>query len=213
MKKITQSIITIFILAAGLSGVYAQDTTKAVIRFKADSTVKDDSSLQGQYQSVLSRSKSMNGYKLVNPYRLSAFWKNVSDTLATKRKELARAKTQISSQALTIDTLKTQIAGKENTLINTNAKLDEISLLGLPLTRSTYSLIVWSLIIVLALALTFVVIRSAKHVHEAKYRSGLYEEIAQEYQNYKIKANDKEKKLARELQDERNRLEELKNRG
>jgi hypothetical protein len=58
-----------------------------------------------------------------------------------------------------------------------------------------------------------VILRSAKHIHEAKYRSSLYEEISQEYQSYKTKANDKEKKLARELQDERNKLDELKNRG
>jgi len=61
--------------------------------------------------------------------------------------------------------------------------------------------------------LAIIILRSAKHIHEAKYRSTLYDEISQEYQNYKVKANDKEKKLARELQDERNKLDELKNRG
>ena len=47
----------------------------------------------------------------------------------------------------------------------------------------------------------------------AKYRTELYDEISNEYQSYKSRTNEKEKKLARELQDERNKLEEYKTRG
>nr|WP_121269373.1 hypothetical protein [Pedobacter schmidteae] len=201
MKKIILPIISAFILSFTAQGQSVQDSTKV------------DPTLRGQYQLMLSKSKTLNGYKLVNPNRISAFWKNVNDTLATERRKSSNAIKKIKEYENNITDLKTQISGKENSLASSNAKVNEISFLGISFTKSTYSTIVWSLIVALAIALTIVILRSAKHIHEAKYRSNLYEEIAQEYQAYKTKANDKEKKLARELQDERNKLDELKNRG
>ncbi|SMC60727.1 hypothetical protein [Pedobacter africanus] len=198
MKKILFPIISAFILSFNAQGQSVPDTTKA------------DPSLKGQYQLMLSKSKTLNGYKLVNPNRMSAFWQNVRDTLATDRRQLANATRKIREQEQNITALKTQISGKESSLASTNAKVNEISVLGISFTKSTYNTIVWSLIIGLAAALAVVILRSAKHIHEARYRSTLYEEISQEYQNYKTKANDKEKKLARELQDERNKLDELR---
>jgi len=182
---------------------------------KADTTQKArviDPSLKGQYESLLYRSKSYYGAKLIIPGRLTAFYQNVADSIRKERASSKTAVVKIKEQAKTIDELNNQIKGNESSLLSSNLKLDQISFLGIPFTKSTYNAIVWSLIIILALALAFVIIRSAKNINEAKYRTELYEEISKEYQTFKVKANEKEKKLARELQDERNKLDELKNR-
>jgi len=84
---------------------------------------------------------------------------------------------------------------------------------GIVLTKSTYNLVMFGLVIVLAIALTVVILTTAKHKYEAKHRTELYEEIEEEYKNYKAKANEKELRLARELQTERNKLDELLGRG
>ncbi|MFA4866917.1 MAG: hypothetical protein WC623_01905 [Pedobacter sp.] len=201
MRKVILSFISALILSFSAQGQTTSDSTKVI-----------DPSLRGQYQLMLSKSKTLNGYKLINPARISAFWKNVNDSLSTSRRHIANATKQIKQHENEIASLKKEISGNESSLASSNAKVNEISFLGISFTKSTYSTMVWSLIIGLAVALTIVIFRSAKHIHEAKYRSNLYEEIAQEYQAYKTKANDKEKKLARELQDERNKLDELRNR-
>lgn len=201
MRKFILPIISALILSFSAQGQLTTDSTKA------------DPSLKGQYQMMLSKSRNLDGYKLVNPSRIATFWKNVSDTLTTGRRQLINATKKIEEQEKNIADLKAQISGKESSLASSNAKVNEISFLGISFTKSTYNAIVWTLIIGLAAALAILILRSAKHIHEAKYRSTLYEEIAQEYQSYKTKANDKEKKLARELQDERNKLEELRSRG
>ncbi|ETZ20028.1 hypothetical protein [Pedobacter sp. V48] len=201
MRKILLPFITILLINFTVQAQLKADTSKI------------DPSLRGQYQLLLSKSKTLNGYKLVNPSRLSVFWQNVRDSLNTDRKQLVVTRKKIEDQGKEISELKKQISGTESSLANSNAKLNEISFLGIGFTKSNYNLIVWGLIIALAAALAIIILRSAKHIHEAKYRSTLYDEISQEYQNYKVKANDKEKKLARELQDERNKLDELKNRG
>ncbi len=201
MRKFILPIISALILSFSAQGQSTTDSTKT------------DPSLKGQYQLMLTKSRNFDGYKLINPSRITTFWRNVNDTLTTGRKQLINATKKIEEQEKDIADLKTQISGKEDSLASSNAKVNEISFLGISFTKSTYSTMVWTLIIGLAAALAIVILRSAKHIHEAKYRSTLYEEIAQEYQSYKTKANDKEKKLARELQDERNKLEELRSRG
>jgi len=200
MNKIILSIISALILSLNAQGQLTKDTTRL------------DPTLKGQYQLMLSKAKTISGYKLVNPTRMNAFWKNLNDSLTTERKQLANATRKIKEHEKAIADLKTQISGQENSLASTNAKMNEISFLGISFTKSTYTTMVWSMIIGLAAALTIIILRSAKHIHEAKYRSSLYEEVAQEYQTYKTKANEKEKKLARELQDERNKIDELTNR-
>ncbi|RZL28081.1 MAG: hypothetical protein EOO96_21375 [Pedobacter sp.] len=177
-------------------------------------TVKNtDFSLNGQYRFLLSRSRSSFGAKLINPVRLDAVWKSVNDTLRKERVELRNAKAKVVEQEKTIASLKAEVSGKESTLNDTAAKADEISFLGISFTKGTYSTIVWSIIIILAIALFVVIARSAKNILEAKHRTQLYEEISAEYQAYKAKSNEQQRKLARELQDERNIIEEMRTKG
>ncbi|WP_442590141.1 hypothetical protein ACSBL2_02685 [Pedobacter sp. AW31-3R] len=214
MKNYILAIFTCFILSAASLGASAQDTSKKAVAPSIPHAIPlADPSLKGQYNLMLAKSKTLNGFKLVNPYRLAAFYQSVNDSLKTNIVLLKKARMKIAEQEKSIQALNNQIKGKENSLADTNAKIDEISFLGISFSKSAYNTIVWSLIIVFALAFAFVSIRSAKSVQEAKYRSNLYEEISQEYQAYKVKANDKEKKLARELQDERNKLDDYKNGG
>jgi len=203
-------LLFIFLLSVSIRPAMAQ------VSVPADSVKKIqviDPSLKGQYESLLSKSKTYYGFKLINPARLSSFYQSVADSIKKERSGSKTAQAKIIKQAKEIDTLNNQIKGNESAIASSNSKLDEINFLGIAFSKPTYNMIVWAIIIVLALALAFVIIGSAKNIHEAKYRTGLYEEVSQEYQSFKVKANEKEKKLARELQDERNKLDELKNRG
>ncbi|MEJ7557577.1 MAG: hypothetical protein WKF66_04665 [Pedobacter sp.] len=199
--------ITIFLLALMMLNL------TLIAQTKVRDSIAPDPSLQGQYQLLLSKSKTLYGNKLVNPSRLSKFWQNVRDTIKTERKRSSTAQKQIATLEKGVSGLKSEISGTESSLAATNAKMDQITFLGMAFSKSSYNVGVWTIIIVLALVLTIVFLRSAKSVQEAKYRTGLYEEISQEFQAYKVKSNDKEKKLARELQDERNKIDELKSRG
>jgi uncharacterized protein YlxW (UPF0749 family) len=201
MRKLILPFIACILLISIAKPGFAQDSTKV------------DRTLYGQYQELLTKSKSYYGSKVINPDRLSAYWKSVSDTLKVERKQVRTSKAKVAELQRTITDLKNQIEGKETALSSSNQKLNQITVMGIAFDKGTYNTVVWTMILLLALALGIIIIRSAKHTHEAKYRSGLYEEIAAEYQTYKVKANDKEKKLARELQDERNKFEDYKSRG
>lgn len=186
--------------------------TKTYQKRYVDTVKNTDFSLNGQYRFMLSRSRSSFGAKLINPVRLDAVWKSVNDTLRKERVELKNAKTKVAEQEKTIASLNAEISGKESTLNDTAAKADEINFLGIPFTKGTYQIIVWSIIVFLAISLVIVIARSTKNILEAKHRTQLYDEISAEYQAYKSKSNEQQRKLARELQDERNIIEEMKGR-
>jgi len=177
-----------------------------------DTTKNTDPSLNGQYQFMLKKSKSLYGAKLINPSRLTGLWKSVNDTLKKERKQLQEARQEIKSQAQNISTLKGEVTGKESSLADATASVNEIKFLGISFNKGTYNTIVWVIIIVLAAGLAIVIFQSGKYRKEATYRTQLYQEVADEFQAHKVKAKDKEMKLARELQDERNKWDDARGR-
>jgi hypothetical protein len=167
-----------------------------------------DKSLKGQYQYLLTKV-----FNYQQPL-ISALWKNVTDTLNYERGKVKDLQTKLAAENKVTDSLKTEAKNvKQQTESESAAKIDTISLFGLVMTKTSYNLVMFGLVIGLAAALTIVVLTTAKYKYEAKHRTELYEEIEEEYKNYKSKANEKELKLARELQTERNKLDELLGRG
>jgi hypothetical protein len=187
------------------------DTTKHVYQRPVTDTahksvtpdVATDRSLNGQYQYLLTKI-----YNYQQPL-LNAFHKSIMDTLKQSRIELKTAQAKIASENKLVDSLQNQIKTSDQSLNASNAKVDAIDMFGIMLPKSTYNLIMWGLVVVFGAIAGIVIVRSGSYSREAKYRVQLYNELDEEYKNYKIKANEKEKKLARELQTERNKLDDL----
>jgi hypothetical protein len=167
----------------------------------------NDKSLNGQYQYLLTKV-----YHYQQPL-IAALWKNTTDSLNLNRRKLKEAQTKVAAQSKLIDSLKADTKNKDQSLNAQNAKVDEVTLLGIPMTKTNYNFLMWGLVIVFGATAIIVIARSGSYSREAKYRIGLYNELEEEYKTFKSKANEKEKKLARELQTERNKNDELSGRG
>lgn len=168
-----------------------------------------DNSLHGQYEALLKHSWMQQGYKVVNPGRLTNLWKSVNDTLNSNKKQLAEAKRKLNEQEKQIAELKGQPATQHDTPKEAAVTVDQIEVLGTSVDVSTYNWIVWGTILALALGLAAVLATTAKNSVDARQHRQQYEEVSAEYQAYKAKAKEKELRLARELQTERNTIEEL----
>lgn len=164
---------------------------------------KSDKSLYGQYKYLLTKV-----YNYQKPF-VDAMWKSYTDTLRGVRNQLKQANAKVTEQTQTITGLQTDVAAKEQALTQT----DSISFLGIALAKSTYNIIMWGLVLLIGIVAALVIARSGGHRKEAVYRTTLYNELEEEFKIFKVKANEKEKKLARELQTERNKLDELTGRG
>lgn len=174
---------------------------------KHDTTVAPaphvDKSLNGQYQYLLTKV-----YNYQKPF-VDALWKNFMDTLKSTRNQVKDNQAKLAAQTTTISGLQSDITTKDQAL----AQTDSISLFGIALSKTAYNLLMWGLVIVLGIIAAFVIARSGGARNEAVYRTTLYNELEEEFKAFKAKANEKEKKLARELQTERNKVDELSGRG
>ncbi|MEO8794782.1 MAG: hypothetical protein ABI390_04895 [Daejeonella sp.] len=198
------------ILTSPLSIVVILLLTTSNIIFAQDSTETSDRSIAGQYQEILQKSKNNDqGFKIVNPSRLQSYHRSVLDSLNSTNSALTLANAKVVSQAKSIRTISKELNASRDSLNKSENLNDSMNFIGIPMEKSTYRLIMWGMVILLAAVLAFTLFRSTSYRKEARYRIKLYDELFEEHQSYKVKANEKEKKLARELQTEKNRVEEL----
>jgi hypothetical protein len=237
IKHFFKAFFAITIIFAALSlTVCAQDTTKKIAPAKANPTTPKavyhkpaapvlspaaDSAQKAQMDPSQLNDKSLNGqyqYLLTKVFHyqqplIAALWKNAMDTLRASKDGLKAAQAKLGSQTKVVDSLKTTVTTKDQSLNESNSKADALSVFGMMVSKSNYNVIMLCLVGGLAAALTIVIITTAKHKNEARHRTELYEEIEEEYKTFKAKAHEKELKLARELQTERNKLDDLLGKG
>jgi len=82
---------------------------------------------------------------------------------------------------------------------------DGISLLGLPLSKITYNIIMWSAIILLLAALLFAIARMRFAISSSREARSMNEKTAEELEKSRKNRLEVEQKLRRQLQDERNK--------
>ncbi|WP_304068261.1 hypothetical protein [Pedobacter glucosidilyticus] len=171
---------------------------------------KAQTSLNAQYENIVEKANNYQEYKVINQNQIKSLWKNTTDSLKSNQAKLDKAQSQINKQQLEINQLKKLLSEKNNHLSKALNAKDEILLLSfVPLSKAAYQTTMWGLIIFLLGLATFLILRTKNFRKEALYRIKLFNDLNDEFKNYKIKANDNEKKLARALQDERNKLDEL----
>jgi len=163
--------------------------------------------LHGQYLFLLSKI-----YHYQQPFA-GALWKSVNDTLRNYKGQIKILQAKLTAQSKLTDSVKTGAEAKIEELSRPSEKENSISLFGIMMSKASYNLLMFGLVFGLAIALAVVILTTAKYKYEAKHRTELYDDIDEEFRAYKVKANEKEKKLARELQTERNKLDELLGRG
>lgn len=160
-----------------------------------------DTTLAKQYEEVVIKSGSYKVYKNIRKTKIEQLWKNVMDSLQKEKKIAAESKAQLQKGLAKIPILQTEISE----LKAANSPLNKIS-------NVSDTTLLWGLIALLTAGIVIVIYRSRSSVQEVKEQNERYEELSTEFREYRSRTAEKERKLARELQDERNLVDELKSR-
>ncbi|MGI4749322.1 MAG: hypothetical protein ACRYFB_01710 [Janthinobacterium lividum] len=214
----------LILLSTFLSVCYAQDSTRSSVKPKpilkttaartsvaisalqptiGPIAVSTDKSISGQYQFIMGKV-----FHYQQPM-IASLYKSVQDSLRIQRTNLAAVQNKLSTQTKNLSTLQNDVNSKEESLNATNAQVNSIGFLGMQVAKTTYNTIMWGLVIALSALAAAVIFLSGSARREGHYRTKLYNELEEEYKGYKTKANEKEKKLSRDLQTVRNKLEEI----
>jgi hypothetical protein len=197
MNKKFSTLFTLFLVFYFCANVNAQQAAVDTISPKNTPSLKG--TLAEQYVEVVVRSGSYKIYKNIKKTKIEEFWKNINDTIQYQKQLIQQGKSSPVQNDETINSMQSKI----DSLEEVKSEVKNIS------ANNPVSIYLWLSLVILALALVFALIRTRVAVKEANYRIGLYDQLYEELREQRIKATEREKKLGRELQTERNRVEEL----
>lgn len=168
-------------------------------------TQKDTLTINEQFDKIYRISTSYQEYKVIKKTRYQQLKNKVQDSINTLKNSVATKNGIIISQKDSLTTSGKQVTNLSNNLAAIQTEKNSISLLGITMSKSGYSILVWGIIGVLLAALLFFVFKfKTSNIDTIAAKNNLTE-LEEEFATHKKKSLENEQKLRRQLQDEINK--------
>ncbi len=165
----------------------------------------ESASLQEQFDAMVRGSNRYQQYRVVPQTELNQFIESVSDTLTARATELSRREEKIATQTQTITESQAEIESLQNQIKQLEAEKDGIHLLGALVSKATYNIVLWTLILAAVAGLVFFFLRARLAVATSRGLQQEKEELTAELDAAKKRRLEVEQDLRRKLQDEINK--------
>lgn len=176
----------------------------------AQSPAPAATSLQDQFVELKNDANTFQDYKVVKKVRLDSFWNTVTDSLNAHHEELTATHQQVGTLRGEVSGLKTQLNEQVSRVETLEYEKARLNFLGLDLMKDTYSTVVWGLIFALLIATLVALYRyRMSHRITANTRRD-HLQLQAEFEEFRRRTHEREVRIKRELQTERNRVEEMK---
>lgn len=171
---------------------------------------KDSKTLNERFAVMKDKSETFNEYKVIKAYILNGMWKITQDTLQKKDEAIAAANDEINQLKSKLNASLAQIKQKEESMEEIVHASTHINVLGIDFGKAFFIGLMASIFVGLLLIVGVVTGRLKMMYYSLKDRMDSENMITKEFENYKRKALEKQMKLSRELQDERNKMAEMR---
>ncbi len=177
----------------------------------AEKVVEDkDLNLEERYKEMKSTSQTFKDYKVIKEIVLDKVWKITADSIAKKEGQLAEAEKEIA-------TLKDELTSVRNSMQAQQTSMEEvvydsthISVLGVPFSKAVFILLSAAVVGGLAFVLSIAFARVKIANSLVKEKTLIADAMTHELEDFKKKSMEKQTKLSRELQNERNKWQEYR---
>lgn len=166
---------------------------------------KVEKSLEKQYAALKESSVLRNGYVTLQEPQLDEFHKSILDTVKKLKNTLKEINSSQSGVQLEVSSLTTQLADAQAQLDSSLTQKDELVTLGIAMDKNSFPTVAYTIIIICALMgafAFFLYVRSNAITKETEKRN---QELLEAIKTQKAVSLERESKLARELQTERNK--------
>ena len=186
-----------------------------LVSYSASFSQKPSEALSGEYslgdrfEIMKSKSQSYGAYKVIKETTLDGVWKIAQDSLEAKKKALAAANGGISALKNELNQKIAAVAEKEKSMAAVQYDSTHIDVIGISMLKATLLTVVAVTIAGLLLLLVLVIGRMKLQANALSERNLAVTALTSEFEDYKHRAMDKQTKLSRELQDERNKLQAM----
>src|SRR5690554_5486972 len=169
---------------------------------------EENKNLDQQFKELIESSNSYQAYKVIKHSKLKILQKDIRDSINVLEKTISNSQLLIADQKAKIDSSLQVIEGLNTKLAETQKQVDNINILGISTNKSSYSTIMWTIVILLvftALILFFIYKKGNRKTKEAKAK---FLETEQELEGLRKRSLEREQKIRRELQDEINKTDQ-----
>ncbi|WP_298551706.1 tRNA (guanine-N1)-methyltransferase [uncultured Algibacter sp.] len=166
--------------------------------------------IDNQFEYILKKSgnfKGTNGqaYEAVKRSMFLALRAHTLDSLKTVHKNLAETQAVVKTQAKEISDLKTNLSNTQTNLDTTNAEKNNMALFGMQMSKTSYNVLMWSIIAGLLALLIFFIYKYKNSNAITRKANHNLAEIEEEFNEHRKTALEREQKVRRQLQDEINK--------
>lgn len=166
--------------------------------------------LKERYATMKTGSQTFQDYKVIKEYVLDGVWKIVVDSINHQHRLLNDARTRIATLENEVKQVNQAIETQKASIEGITYDSTHISVIGIPFTKGVFLLLSAAVVAGLVLFVTILLGRLRITRTSTKEKTLLFDSLSQEFEEYKKKALEKQTKLSRELQNERNKLQEMR---
>lgn len=168
-------------------------------------SLKTETPIQDEFSALIQESNNYQGYKVVDYDKLIELRNTTRNYISELKEEIIVHKNTVDQQNDEIEKLKTELASTQEDLDRVSEEKDALMFLGMPFSKGGYKTMMWGIVAAL-LALLLIIFFRYKSSHAAiKDARQKLQETEKEFDTYRTKALEKEQRLGRMLQDERNK--------
>ena len=175
------------------------------VSFAQETITEDTNSIESQFDKIYRTSTTYQVYKVISKDGYQRLKLNVLDSLKSSKKIISEKENLLLTERSSIKETKTLIAKTKLELDSALEKENSISLLGIQLSKTTYNLTLWSIIIVLLLGLSYFIFKFSRSNVLTKEAQNNLVDVEQEFDQHRKNTLEREQKLRRQLQDEINK--------
>jgi len=161
--------------------------------------------IQDEFSALIQESNNYQGYKVVDYDKLIELRNTTRNYITELKEEIVVQKNTVDQQNDEIQKLKSDLAATQEDFNRVSEEKDALVFLGMPFTKGAYKTMMWGIVGVL-IALLLIIFFRYKSSHAAtRDAQQKLDETEKEFDAYRTKALEKEQRLGRMLQDEKNK--------
>ncbi len=162
------------------------------------------------FENLIESSNNFKEYKVVKETDLRQLKSNTDTYITQLDLKISELENSVALEQQAQLPLKTELTAANANVEQLNKEKNSISFLGLLIDKTVYSMIVWSIVAVLAVALIIVYLQYKKSHATTDHAKSELAVAEAELEELRRKSIEEKQRLGRQLQDERNKLSRLR---
>ncbi len=167
-------------------------------------------SIQERFQLMKGNSQTFQEYKVIKETILDGVWKISTDTIKKLTNRVKLSNNELIASQAELSRIQNELKLKEASIVDITFDSTHLSILGIQMTKGFSKLLFFSIVAGLISIILFGLFRMKLMITEVRESNLIVNNLTHDFDDFKKSALDKQAKLSRELQTERNKNLELK---